>query len=371
MPDHPYQALEPRAFWSRAVSRRFDPRDLRPGPEPLLRRDDRVMTAGSCFAANLVPPLERAGFHYLRTERRPAALRVPPENLSYDRFTAAYGNLYTARQLLQLLRRARGQWAPQEEAWETEEGVIDPFRPGLRYGAGHLDEFRALTRQHLDRVAEAFAQATVLVFTLGLTEAWVSTADGAVFPSCPGTVAGRFDPARHGFVNFDVAETVADLEAFVDEVREINPGLRLILTVSPVPLVATATGGHVLVATTYSKSVLRVAAGMVERSRPGVTYFPSYEIVTGPQAPADFFEPDRRNVSARAIRVVMDAFLAVCEAGDAAPASAPGDAPAARPDAGAERDARAARIAGAIARYDCEEAMADPGAARPEGGSPA
>ena len=40
----------------------------------------------------------------------------------------------------------------------------------------------------------------------------------------------------------------------------MNPKARLVLTVSPVPLAATASGSHVLPATIYSKSVLRAAA---------------------------------------------------------------------------------------------------------------
>ena len=55
----------------------------------------------------------------------------------------------------------------------------------------------------------------------------------------------------------------------------------MILTVSPVPLVATAAGKHVLVATTYSKSVLRVACEEVCQKAADVMYFPSYEIITG------------------------------------------------------------------------------------------
>ena len=61
-------------------------------------RPDRV--AGSCFASNLIPFLERAGFTYLRTEQPPPFLRELPENLGYRNFTAAYGNIYTARQFL-------------------------------------------------------------------------------------------------------------------------------------------------------------------------------------------------------------------------------------------------------------------------------
>jgi hypothetical protein len=163
----------------------------------------------------------------------------------------------------------------------------------------------------------------VFIATLGLTEAWVSTRDGAVFPACPGTVAGTFDPERHAFVNFTAGEVAADLGAFVTELRAINPRVRVILTVSPVPLVATATPHHVLAADTYSKATLRVAAEAATREHRDVHYFPSYEIVTGARAPREFFESDRRTVSKQAVDIVMAAFLAQCERGDSGAADQP------------------------------------------------
>jgi hypothetical protein len=54
-----------------------------------------------------VPSLEQAGFTYLRTEAmHPAFADLPEERFGYSRYSAAYGNVYTARQLLQLLKRA-------------------------------------------------------------------------------------------------------------------------------------------------------------------------------------------------------------------------------------------------------------------------
>jgi hypothetical protein len=269
-----------------------------------------------------VPSLEQAGFTYLRTEAvHPAFADLPKERFGYQRYSAAYGNVYTARQLLQLLKRALGMFVPVEDRWVTPSAVIDPFRPGLRYPARSGREFDLLTAQHLGKTRQAFEQATVFIFTLGLTEAWISRLDAAVFPACPGTVAGSFDPDRHEFRNFDTAETAADLREFTRVLRSINPGVRIILTVSPVPLVATATGDHVLSASIYSKSVLRVAAAELAGLEPEIVYFPAYEIVTGPQAPDGFFEADRRNVSAAAIKSVVAALLAHCEAaGEASPA---------------------------------------------------
>lgn len=345
MNEHPYRNAPNRAFWSRTIGKSY-PNDLLSLGMPLLRAGDRVASAGSCFAANLVPYLEKAGFEYVRTEApHPAFAEVEGQGLGYDRFSAAYGNIYTARQLAQLLQRATGEFRPTEDRWHSDGVIADPFRPGLHYPARSDREFDDLTRQHLSATRSALEQADVLVFTLGLTEAWESSLDGAVFPACPGTIAGQFDPSLHHFRNFTVGEVTVDMMNFITGVRKINPRLRLIVTVSPVPLVATGTQEHVLLATTYSKAVLRVAAQNVAQSVSDVVYFPSYEIVTGPQAPDRFFGPDRRNVTEEAVQAVMSIFLAHCETGSHMSAHA--------------KMTSASDVMSRVIEIECEELMLD------------
>lgn len=277
-----------------------------------IRSDAKVMAAGSCFAQHISGRLRANGFNFLVTEPgHPMLPREIAEAHNYGRFTARYGNVYTARQLLQLFRRAYGRFMPVDDAWHESNGQwIDPFRPLIQPGGfvtrAELERDRA---QHFAAVRDAFETLDVLVFTLGLTECWLATADGAAYPVCPGTAAGKFDPSRHRFHNQDVNEVVADLCDFVLALRQVNPTARVILTVSPVPLVATATEGHVLQATTYSKSVLRVAADNVARRLPDVAYFPSYEIITGPQARGHYFAEDLRSITTEGVDRVMTLFF--------------------------------------------------------------
>jgi hypothetical protein len=350
---HPYRSQPTRAFWSRSVSSDFAEADMTDGAEPLLRRGDRVVSAGSCFASNMIPWLEGSGLVYVRMEEPHPAFAHLPENLGYRSFSAAYGNVYTARHLRQLLERASGDFQPVEDRWHDEGRVIDPFRPGLRYPAQSDEEFDILTRQHLRAVLDAFGRATVFVFTLGLTEAWESTLDGAVYPACPGTVAGQFDPSRHRFHNFSAEEVRADLVAFIRRLRETNPGVRVVLTVSPVPLVATATDQHVVVASAYSKAVLRVAAAEVAASTPQVSYFPALEIVTGPQAPHDYLAEDRRSVTDAGVKAVMETLIAASDlpelAGTVTEVAA---SPSPQPSAAADLSRR-------IAEADCDEVLVE------------
>jgi hypothetical protein len=372
---HPYKSAPTRAFWSRAVAQDFNPHHLLADDSLLIADGEAVMSAGSCFAANIVPYLERAGIRYVWAERpHPALAHIHKEALSYHKFSAAYGNIYTARHLLQLLQRATGSFSPKEDRWYEVGDVIDPFRPGLAFPASSDAEFDALTRQHLDRVLQAIEQADVFVFTLGLTEGWVSKLDGATFPACPGTVRGTFDAGLHEFHNFSVADIGADLLAAFNLMRKIKRRLRFIVTVSPVPLVATATPEHVLSATIYSKSVLRVCAQEITTRLPGVTYFPAYEIVTGPQAPWNFFEADRREPSQRAIMSVMDVLLARCVGAKSSGVRISGTGPALPSGAVAARGPEiegaagpgttlasgdaAGALAAALATMECEEAGA-------------
>jgi hypothetical protein len=358
MNDHPYIKQSDKAFWSRSVSRNFNADSLssEESHSSLFQKDDLIVSAGSCFASNLIPWIEKEGLEYLRTEEVPSQFKNLPENLGYRNFSAAYGNIYTARHLRQLYEQALGVRVPVEDRWHIDGMVVDPFRPGLAYPAESDAEFDLLKASHLRAVLAAFHKATVFVFTLGLTEAWQSKVDGSVFPACPGTISGIFDEEQHEFKNFTVEEITEDLTKFIELLRESNPKVRFIVTVSPVPLVATATKSHVLLASTYSKSVLRVVAENVSNQLKDVSYFPAFEIITGPQAPFEYFEKDRRNVSEIGVAEVMGSLLK----GHTGSQSKGLDPHATTTQSARSKAGRlVSEISRRIARAECDEAMMD------------
>jgi hypothetical protein len=151
-------------------------------------------------------------------------------------------------------------------------------------------------------------ESDIFVFTLGLTETWESLEDGAVFPVCPGCGAGEYDPSRYRFKNFSATEVINDMGQFMDKLRSVNPNVKVILTVSPVPLIATMEDRSVVVSTCYSKAALRVAAEETARL-PDVAYFPSFEIVTSNYSQGSFFADDWREVREDGVDQVMRLFL--------------------------------------------------------------
>ncbi len=328
---NPYDDQPDRAFWRRAIGDRA-PEEIGDWYHKRFSLDGkRIATAGSCFAQHIGRHLQQQGFDYLDVEPAPAGL--PPEahrDWGYGLYSARYGNVYTSRQLVQLVDRALGRFVPVADWWEKDGGIVDPFRPTIEPEPfGSLAEMRALRADHLGRVAEMLRSADVLVFTLGLTEAWLSRQDGACYPLCPGTAGGRFDAGLHQLHNLGSAEVRADLEGVLATLRALNPRLEVLLTVSPVSLMATATAQQVSVATTYSKSVLRAVAGEVHDAHDFVDYFPSYDIITGPASRGAFYKPGMRDVSPDGVAHVMGVFMAEHRPVAAAAAkAAPGVMPA-------------------------------------------
>jgi hypothetical protein len=276
-----------------------------------ISRDDRVVTAGSCFAQHVARYITRSGFNHYIAE--PAHRIITPalaERYNYGLFSARYGNLYTARQLPQLIERAYGTFDPAARAWSSNDRFVDPFRPQIQPGAfGSEAEVEADRRQHLACVRDAIENMEVFVFTLGLTEAWVDKRDGAVFPLAPGVAGGTYDPRTVAFENFDEADTAADLRHAIDLIRKKNRKVRIILTVSPVPLNATFEDRHVYCSTAWSKAALRIAAEKVSRAAPDCCYFPSFEIITSPQTCGHYFGPDCREVLPAGVDHVMRLFF--------------------------------------------------------------
>ncbi len=230
----------------------------------------------------------------------------------YGVFSARTANIYSAAQFRLLLTLAVGDMAADvPEIWQDATCFRDSLRPMIEPD-GFLSQAEALAsrRSMLRGLARAVKAADVVVFTLGLTEGWEDIATGLPFAACPGTQSGTFDPARHRFVNYRAAAIRADLEASLDHIHALNPEARLLLTVSPVPLTASASGQHVLVATMRSKSVLRGVAGELAEDDARVDYFPSYEIITGAPTASRFFEPNLRSVRPEGVAMVMDHFFA-------------------------------------------------------------
>lgn len=326
---HPYRDLDARCFWSNQVGKPFLDGLWRPR-FPIQPATEQFASAGSCFSNHIGAALVDAGIVW--ASHRP---RNFPERqfASFD-----LGNVYTVAQLRFWLAAAHdpaaevltGGIVPSADG----TGYCDLLRSGTAYDRFDTREALIEDRRRAARgIAEILRETGVFIFTLGLTEGW-ETADGLPCPICPAVRNEALQTDAYRFHREDYEEVLQGIEDCLGLAQRFNPDLRVILTVSPVPLTATATGQHVLAATTASKAVLRAAAEAACGRHGEVDYFPSYELVTTHLLPQDNFEANRRDVSPAAVALVMQHFLqgigaAMAEPGIAAEAEPSIAAPAA------------------------------------------
>jgi hypothetical protein len=255
-------------------------------PELLIRRETKVSTVGSCFAAELGAMMGKVGI----------VGGMHPGGLFYSTAT-----------IRQELERIAGGWPERQDepVWQVGDGWVDPFRD---YSQSLPDEASLRTaRSEADAAADAlFRGARVVVVTLGLIETWRSPTTAATYRQIPHPAV--FPTLKPEFHRLTVAEMLDDLERILAVVRD-TLGARLIVTTSPVPLHTTFTPLDVRIANVESKSRIRAAVSEFVDRHPEVRYFHSYEMVVTAERQSDYFRDDGRHVERQAVRYIVSEFL--------------------------------------------------------------
>lgn len=309
---HPYENLPKDKLWRTAVAGRsaFEIEGLWK-PRFQIRKRQQIMTAGSCFAQHISSALIDRNYKWVDAEPAPEYMtEAAKRDYQYGTFSFRTGNIYTAKMLNQWMSWVAGVTVPPEIVWEKDGRFYDPFRPAIELnGFATEQEVYASRQVTIAAIETAIKSSSFFFFTLGLTEAWHDKEGDFEYAICPGTVAGEFDPVNHLYVNHGFRDTFRNLSIATKLARKINNKLKFIFTVSPVPLVATASDQHVLVASNLSKSILRLAANEMVQTTNYSDYFPSYEIITHSAFRGMFFNPNMRTVTPAGVAFVMDRFF--------------------------------------------------------------
>lgn len=225
-----------------------------------------MFTFGSCFATNLSRALLSRGYQ------------------SYHlNFNEEINSTFANRHLLDWLAGGTG---PQ--AQEMGEFFGEEVREGAR---------------------DALTGCEAAVMTLGVAPCFFTEAGEFVFAK------GEAEETRasYRFRMTTVAENVANLRSVLKSLQLLKPGLRVIFTVSPIPLNGVVGLGSAVLADCLSKSTLRSAVAEVVADGEA-QYFPAFEIVKwlGSHTERAFFgteDGDSRYVSGDIIDLVVDSFV--------------------------------------------------------------
>lgn len=266
---------------------------------------DRVFAIGSCFAREIEKAMRLRGF------------AVDSCTDAFDQ-CELYGNWggphhitnkYNTASILDSLRWALDPQAefPLESLCEIEPGKwIDPHTAMCLMPADYEETLRR--RQILDDLHARIRDCRLVVITLGLTEAWRDERTGFHLGREPHAGMLRREPDRYRFRVLDYEENLQNLEQTHALLRRHgHPDVQIVVTVSPIPLLATWTEHDVVTANTLSKATLRAVAGAFVASHDNVHYFPSYEIVLNSDR-ASVWAKDGRHVREECVAHIVECF---------------------------------------------------------------
>jgi hypothetical protein len=213
--------------------------------KPILFKDDKVITLGSCFARELRYFLNKYG-------------------LSSTNFFISSGHNNT--------------FALADYINWCIDGTISDNAYHYDLSSDDTSITNRFSAEERLNNRNIFKTSKAIVMTLGLSEVWEDKETGSVF--WQGIPQSIFDENRHIFRLSTVEENQRNLESIINAIKSINPNCNLIFTLSPVPLKGTFRKQSCITADCVSKSILRVAIDSVmSKSYSNVHYYPSFEIV--------------------------------------------------------------------------------------------
>lgn len=272
-------------------------------PSFRISRGMSVFTIGSCFARHIELHLKEAGYVVPAFD-----YAVPAQELwGNTRMQAGFLNKYTPHSMLNEVEFAFGDSSGQEYLVEMPGGWLDTqchtdTPVTLERGLARRQEIRRLYR-------DAIRNSQLVIITLGLVEAWWDAQNGVYLNETPLPAMLKQHPGRFQFEVLSPTDTIACVNRLIELIRANGPAdQKIMVTVSPIPLQRTFTGQDVLVANSYSKSLLRVAAEVAVNRFPGLDYYPSFESV-GISDQFETWEDDMVHVRLRAVKANVTRML--------------------------------------------------------------
>ncbi len=275
--------------------------------DKIMDKTTPIGSAGSCFAVEIAEVLQKENFNYVITElgdnpNEEALIDGYELGSGKAMYSANFGILFNTPSLRQIAEKAFSEREFNQYFLQIENGLyMDPYRENVYFKSkeNYLRDYP----KHVEAIKQVLLQSEVFIFTAGLNECWQLN-DGTVLSRNPR--GGFYHLIEHRVLT--VEENINNMWTFFNTVKRHNPKFKLILTLSPVPLLATGRGEthHILEANTHSKAVLRVAIEEVVKMHKDIYYLPSYELVT--ECMPNPWKADHRHVTPETVSKVISMF---------------------------------------------------------------
>lgn len=247
-------------------------------PDFSVDYNSKLMMLGSCFAENMGG---RFSYYKFDVDVNPCGIVYNPLSVANALRLVIEGKRFKGEDLFQV----GGKWASL-----------------FHHGAfSSTDQAVCLNRinERLERANRNLGALDLLVITWGTAWVYKYTKEGVVVANCHKIPSQEFERYR-----LSVEDIVAEYVPLIESLRQVNPGVRVVFTVSPIRHWKDGAHGNQL-----SKATLLLAIDQLQERLDHVYYFPAYEIVLDELRDYRFFADDMLHLSGFTIDYIWERLL--------------------------------------------------------------
>lgn len=226
-----------------------------------LSLQHKVLTVGSCFA-------DVIGSKLLQHK--------------VDVLVNPFGTLFNPFSVSLLLKAALGQAYTFEEHLVKHNGIWYAYDLHSSLSSASKEELLQTIQERLQRTGRQLQNASLLIVTLGTSITYRLQESGKVVANCHKLPASNFRR-----VLLSVEEMRQSFEEMLAQLKQANPNIKVLLTVSPVRHIKES-----IEMNSVSKASLRLLCYQLQEAHPEVLYFPAYEIMMDDLRDYRFYKED-------------------------------------------------------------------------------
>ncbi len=242
-----------------------------------IEHEQKLLTIGSCFAENIARKLAAVRFRVLENP---------------------FGVLYNPASVLAALKLIAGERAIEEDDLVFHDGLWHSLLHHSTFSDAHkeilLDRIVRVNEQTTDFLQEA----RHVILTLGTAFVYRYRQSGKIAANCHKIPAGQFERFRLS------AEEVSEyISESIQLLKNLNPALHIIMTVSPIRHVKDG-----LVQNQLSKATLITGIHKALKGALQTDYFPAYEILLDDLRDYRFYEENLTHPNTMAQNYIWEKF---------------------------------------------------------------
>ena len=247
-------------------------------PDFMIDYSSKLMMLGSCFAENM-----GGKFSYYK----------------FDVDVNPCGIVYNPRSVANVLRLiVEGKKFGKEDLMQVGDKWVSLFHHGA-FSSTDQEECLDKINRRLARATEEIRSVDLLVITWGTAWVYRHTGKDVVVSNCHKIPSQDFERYR-----LNVEEIVKEYTELIGSLQKVNPGMRVLFTVSPIRHWKDGAHGNQL-----SKATLLLAIDQLREKLNNVYYFPAYEIVLDELRDYRFYADDMLHMSSLTIDYTWERFL--------------------------------------------------------------